>query len=71
MMGQLTNNKADLALYPLTLTAQRARYIKHTQPFQDGGYGMLVRTQEVNTGEPGNSSIKQSTDCPAASYMLV
>jgi hypothetical protein len=55
MMGQLTSNNADVALYPLTLTAQRARYIKHTQPFQDGGYGMLVKTQEVNTGEPRTS----------------
>jgi ABC-type amino acid transport substrate-binding protein len=51
MMGQLTTNKADVALYPLTLTAQRAKYIKHTQPYQDGGYGILVKTQEVNTGE--------------------
>jgi ABC-type amino acid transport substrate-binding protein len=51
MMGLLTTGKADLALYPLTLTAQRAKYIQHTQPFQDGGYGILVKTQEINTGK--------------------
>lgn len=51
MMGELTSGRADLALYPMTLTAQRAKYIQHTQPFQDGGYGLLVKTQAVNTGE--------------------
>ncbi|WIA38210.1 hypothetical protein OEZ86_001556 [Tetradesmus obliquus] len=50
MMGELTSGRADLALYPMTLTAQRAKYIQHMQPFQDGGYGLLVKMQAVNTG---------------------
>jgi hypothetical protein len=61
MMGLLTTGKADLALFPMTLTAQRAKHIQHTQPFQDGGYGILVKTQETQTGERNVLAIGRST----------
>ncbi|KAF8062078.1 Glutamate receptor [Scenedesmus sp. PABB004] len=50
VMGQLTSGRADLALFPLTLTSQRATAIAHTEPFMDDGYGILVRTKQVDPG---------------------
>eukprot|EP00878_Enallax_costatus_P044544 GHUV01053208.1.p1 GENE.GHUV01053208.1~~GHUV01053208.1.p1 ORF type:complete len:468 (+),score=104.28 GHUV01053208.1:524-1927(+) len=50
IMGELTSGRADLALFPLTLTTQRAQYIQHTQPYMDEGYGLLVRTGSVDPG---------------------
>eukprot|EP00775_Hariotina_reticulata_P004904 gene4904-5148_t len=50
VMGQLTTGQADLALFPLTLTARRAPYIQHTAAYMDEGYGMLVRVKEVDPG---------------------
>lgn len=49
-MGELTSGRADIALFPLTLTTQRAQYIQHTQPYMDEGYGLLVRTATVDPG---------------------
>lgn len=49
-MGELTSGRADLALFPLTLTTQRAQYIQHTQPYMDEGYGLLVSTGSVDQG---------------------
>lgn len=49
-MGDLTTGHADMALFPLTLTTQRAQYIQHTQSYMDDGYGMLIKTRQIDTG---------------------
>jgi len=43
--GQLTTGQADLALFPLTLTAERAKYIKYTSAFMEDNYGLLGTPQ--------------------------
>eukprot|EP00878_Enallax_costatus_P025689 GHUV01027508.1.p1 GENE.GHUV01027508.1~~GHUV01027508.1.p1 ORF type:complete len:323 (+),score=32.39 GHUV01027508.1:309-1277(+) len=50
VMGELTTHHADMALFPLTLTSQRSHYIEHTQSFMDDGYGMLVKTRQIDSG---------------------
>jgi ABC-type amino acid transport substrate-binding protein len=50
-MGQLIAGQADLALFPLTLTARRAQYIQHTTPYMDDGYAILVHVNEHDPGE--------------------
>jgi ABC-type amino acid transport substrate-binding protein len=50
VMGQLTSGQADLALFPLTLTSQRAQYIQATPPYMDDGYGILVKTRRLDSG---------------------
>lgn len=42
-MGELTHGKADLALVPLTITADRAADISYTIPYLAEGYNMVVR----------------------------
>lgn len=78
VMGELVAGRADLALFPLTLTAKRQQYIQHTQPFMDGGYGILVKAEQVDTGEPGsmhpsalNKASKQSKKPHAACFLPV
>lgn len=50
VMGELTTDKADMALFPLTLTSQRSQFIQHTQSFMDDGYGILVQTRQTDSG---------------------
>ncbi|KAF6263090.1 hypothetical protein COO60DRAFT_537106 [Scenedesmus sp. NREL 46B-D3] len=50
VMGELTGGHTDLALFPLTLTSQRAQYIQSTPPYMDDGYGILVKTRRVDSG---------------------
>lgn len=50
-MGQLSTGQADLALFPLSLTVQRAKYIQHTSPYMDEGFGMVVHIKEVDPGD--------------------
>eukprot|EP00882_Tetradesmus_deserticola_P022192 GHRQ01024084.1.p1 GENE.GHRQ01024084.1~~GHRQ01024084.1.p1 ORF type:complete len:364 (+),score=196.80 GHRQ01024084.1:126-1094(+) len=49
VMGQLTGGHTDLALFPLTLTSERAQYIKATPPYMDDGYGILVKTRRMDS----------------------
>jgi ABC-type amino acid transport substrate-binding protein len=42
-MGELVTGKADLALFPLTLTSARAQFIDASPPFMDAGYSLLTR----------------------------
>ena len=44
MIGELVSNKADLTLFPLTLTQQRVAVIDFTYSYVDGGIGLLVRS---------------------------
>lgn len=37
VMGELTEGRADLALFPLTLTSQRDKAIQHTTAYLDDG----------------------------------
>lgn len=48
-MGQLTTDKADLALFPLTMTAERAAAVSYTIPFMSDGYGLVVQQQQVRS----------------------
>ncbi|KIZ00703.1 hypothetical protein MNEG_7263 [Monoraphidium neglectum] len=49
VMGELTARRADLAMFPLTLTSARSQAISATVPFLDSGYAMLVKiTQQDN-----------------------
>ena len=50
MMGQLVGGKADMALFPLTLTSLRSKYISATSPFMDNGYALLVKLEIFDTG---------------------
>ncbi|WIA38212.1 hypothetical protein OEZ86_001557 [Tetradesmus obliquus] len=50
VMGELVAGRTDLALFPLTLTSQRAQYIQATPPFMDDGYGILVKTRRLDSG---------------------
>lgn len=50
VMGELVTGHADMALFPLTLTTQRTQYIQSTQPFMDDGYGILIKTRQIDTG---------------------
>ncbi|GBF97660.1 glutamate receptor [Raphidocelis subcapitata] len=43
VMGELISGRADLALFPLTLTSLRSKFIASTVPFMDTGYTLLVR----------------------------
>lgn len=48
-MGELTRGRADMALFPLTLTSLRQRYITATVPYLDAGYALLVRQVVADT----------------------
>lgn len=52
IMGELTSGRADLALFPLTMTAQRAAAVSYTIPFMSDGYGLVVQQQQVGHRTP-------------------
>lgn len=43
MVAELVNDRADLTLFPLTLTQPRTAVIDFTYSYVDGGIGLLVR----------------------------
>jgi hypothetical protein len=48
-MGHLTRNETDFALFPLTLTQERAAVIDYTPAYFSDGYGILrLKTQGMN-----------------------
>lgn len=49
-MAALTSGAADLALFPLTLTEQRAAAIAHTTPFTGDGYALTVALHQSGGG---------------------
>lgn len=53
-MGELAAGRTDVALFPLTLTSQRAAYIQATPPYMDDGYGILVKMHHVGSGGVSN-----------------
>lgn len=42
MMGELVEERADIAAFPLTLTLQRPDYVDMSYSFVNGGIGILV-----------------------------
>jgi hypothetical protein len=50
IMGELTARRANMSLFPLTLTATRAQDIAVTTPYMDEGYAMVIQTRELNSG---------------------
>ncbi|KAI8472309.1 MAG: hypothetical protein J3K34DRAFT_519790 [Monoraphidium minutum] len=48
VMGELTRRRADLALFPLTLTRARNQYISATVAFMDTGFALLVRIVKLS-----------------------
>ena len=42
IIGQLVNDSADLALFPLPIQADVTDYIDYTEPFLDGGISIMV-----------------------------
>jgi len=47
-MGDLTSGQADLALFPLTLTPERAAAVSYTVPFMSDGYALVVQKHHVS-----------------------
>lgn len=56
-MGELTQRRADLALFPLTITAQRAAAVSYTMPFMADGYGIVVQQQQVSAAAYGSACL--------------
>ncbi len=51
IMGELSEGRANMSLYPLTLTADRAAVISYSGPFLAQGYALLVqKTNAANGG---------------------
>lgn len=48
VMGDLTEGRADLALFPLALTSQRDKVISHTAALMNDGFGIVVPQQQVS-----------------------
>jgi ABC-type amino acid transport substrate-binding protein len=63
VMGELTSNQTDLALFPLTLTSQRSQYIQSTPPYMDDGYGILVKTRRLDSGRDCGYLLLNSMHC--------
>jgi hypothetical protein len=52
MMGELVEDRADIAAFPLTLTLDRARAVDMSYSFMNGGLGILV-TAAADLSMPG------------------
>eukprot|EP00775_Hariotina_reticulata_P004066 gene4066-4313_t len=50
IMGDLTSGQADVALFPLTLTPERAAAISYTMPFMSDGYALVVQEHQIGAG---------------------
>ena len=47
VMGELVSRRANMSVFPLTLTATREPFIDSTLPFIDAGYAMLIQVWGV------------------------
>ncbi|XP_041358488.1 glutamate receptor-like isoform X2 [Gigantopelta aegis] len=46
MIGELLQKKADMAVAPLTITAERERFVDFSKPFMNIGIGIMIKKPE-------------------------
>ncbi|XP_067664022.1 glutamate receptor 2-like isoform X1 [Haliotis asinina] len=57
MIGELTRNEADMAIAPLTITADRERFVDFSKPFMNFGISIMIKKPDKQ--KPGVFSFMQ------------
>jgi hypothetical protein len=55
VMGELVNGRADISLYPVILTEERAQAVQYTSPYMAMGLSMLVRQEQSDAVNGGTA----------------